>query len=227
MAQAAMPSGAGYRIYRGFTPPSSPKECNGGLSPSNTKEVLFLKVHPSVPITVGEAVKNLHTIFSCITAVASCCAVLAIVYAAWELEENKKATKARITLDYELAGIQIGQDTLSDPDFEIFMRDGLSFVPEEKQHQLVSNFVAFLTWYQIGFVQWRDGYISDNHWEPLKRDMCWTVDGRGGRELFSNDLPHPLRVVFTIEFFKLIEECLRDPETFISKSLNREQTEKP
>lgn len=171
--------------------------------------------------------KIVNTICSCITAVASCVAVLAIFYAALELEENKKATKARITLDYELAGIQIGQDTLSDSDFVIFMRDGISFVPEEKQPQLISNFLAYLSWYQIGFVQWGDGYISDSHWEPLKRDMCWTIDSRGGRDLLSADLTHPLRVVFTTGFFKLIEMCLQDPDAFISESMNREQTEKP
>ena len=168
--------------------------------------------------------ERVNTICSCIVAVATSLTALGVLFAAWELEESKNATKARITLDYELAGIQLGNDFLSNEHTVIAMRDGGSAVPEDVQHEVIADFLSYLAWYQLGYVQWRDRYISDRHWEPLRREMCWLRDANGSRDILALIEPSRAREIFDGEFYGVVQKCLDDPGAFASENSGQNGT---
>ena len=142
---------------------------------------------------------------------------LAIVVAVWELIENKNATKAKITVEYQTFGVQLMREVLGDTDFVKFAHHGMDAVPHDHRIKVLADFMAVLVWHQLGYSQWRAGYISDSFWKPIERDMCQGLNFKGPREFLSAD-PSSLRVVLDPKFMSLIDTCLANPSAFVEKS---------
>ena len=159
---------------------------------------------------------KIHAACAIVSSVAMTVTAAGVVFAVLELEESKKATSARITMDYGLSGARMLWD-VSNENFVTFITKKYPSFSREEQLQATSGFMAYLVWHQTGLKIWKDDYLADRSWEGLKIDLCLTVRHEGARKLLSGQDSN-LRKVLDVELFELIDECLRNPDAFIAAS---------
>ena len=137
-----------------------------------------------------------------------------VIFAVMELEESKKATKAKITLDYELARVDLAEEVTSKDFVGKFIRSGgdLYSLDSNEQEKIRAYIISSLFLYQVGYIQWKEGYIDDSHWKLVKYDVCALARTKFLQQIFSNEHAHKILAMAVVdEFIEVMKKCPADP----------------